>query len=129
MLEILTIVFTNDEDYKHSATTFMTKPDSSKLKVRYYGIVQAYKNARTSELLEKLTGSIMSAYLTSVPTDIPTSMLVSAEVRYFSINGYPHRCLCISKPNCNQVRIKITNKLHFQYLLVWAHSNSYRIKR
>ena len=65
--------FINDQQYKHYAITFVRKPDSSKIQIGNYGIVEAYTRQCTLELFKELTGILIApAYITSAPTGAPT---------------------------------------------------------
>jgi len=66
-------LFTNDLDFKHYAITFARKSDSSKLQVGHYKIIQSYIKECSSFLFEQLTGKMMPAHKTLVPTKEPTN--------------------------------------------------------
>ena len=68
-----TFVFANNMNFKHYAITFVRKPDTSKLQVGSYKIVQSYAKECSSVLLEKLTGKKVLAHKTLAPIGSPTN--------------------------------------------------------
>ena len=70
-------VFANDLKFKHYAITFVRKPDTSKLQIGSYKIVQSYIKECSSVLLEQLTGNKTPAHKTLAPIGAPTNKPIS----------------------------------------------------
>ena len=68
------LVFSNDENYKHYGITFVRSEQSSKIQVGNYEIIQAYTKKCASEAYEKLVGVKVPAQPTKAPTNVPTGI-------------------------------------------------------